>query len=359
MDRYYGIEKGSAAGPGKSVEVHALCTSYYHLLQAIAFTLVVGREAPFRKLFVYSAPFLGKARVDPSCLTLAKLPLDVNFREIPQGAPVSPLSVVRRICSSLACCDGQNFVISANTINLWFVSYMNRIGIKGRFGVFEDGIGAYGSPLYRARDQAKLSGRKVGLIFATEIFRLAATALAVRQKHNVRVLGNLHHSAHHNYFSVLRGLFERDLFKAEAKRAGGPLVVLLSQPVYLTSDISKSQYHDLLRRTLDTVRSKGFDVIIKPHPNDELPLDIEDKVLDFAGPAEALVAKLLPTHWVCVAGFSSTALLSCRRLFGIASYRVEAPNTDSIYAELDRRTRLLLFRETRPFPAEFPAVPVE
>lgn len=309
------------------VKIDALCTSYFHLYQVIAFALTLKEKEHSVYVNVYVENFLGVTRIDSNKISFDELGLAGEFHSI-ELRKVKFFPLVKQVKFSWRIGDPTTYILCADTINLRFVSYLEAKGVRGKLLVFEDGLGSFGSIYYRAKAKSQLEGASCFKYWLVECVRHFLTVVAMG---GVQPIYLIKPRKFNRIEPVcLRRQVKELLIRLSAgkgrqfKELNGS-VLLVSQPLPAVTCVSQSEYFELIYKIKSWATSQKKRFYIKLHPNDDAALSEEfsSHILDCSESLEEIAAASSDLQGGVIVGFTSTALLTCSLLFDCKVYRVD------------------------------------
>ena len=182
---------------------------------------------------------------------------------------------------------------------------------------FEEGIGTFGSLGYH-RNVARRENHKFPILkFMTK--KILSSRLFVDYpwypvaENDPKKIAFLKKSFELIGFEIFQGLAD------ELKSfSGKPVVVILGAPLVRLGLIDGKEYEDVLSRLVSKIESNGCLPVYKAHHLEIIDgIKLFDSILKTPAPAEVLVSVIAPKS---VVGFSSGALISSSKIFGVEAY---------------------------------------
>lgn len=340
-----------------TIKIFALCRTYYHIVQTLALCQMFQEQGAHPDLTI----FRGKSILDhypikDHALDFSSLSFPSRMVTMPHSrAWMLPLAIIRLVLASWRVQSPSIALISPNGPHLGLLSALANSGHQPQaFYSIEEGLGTHGGMLHRSRVRANhsrhpmrlplyLSGEllKRALLNSTTIRSGGITETIAARKGSTR--GIRIPLAPYVKLTLASGIFRYSSQPFPENTA-----LFLSQPYVEVGVMPRESYLVVLDSVREHFSGLGHNLLIKPHPAEDIYKLRNYQLCHFEGPVEALFGAH-QKNLVTVAGINSTALVLAKSLFGLKAYRIEHSLLDAVHInELDEGFARLLVQSTEP-----------
>ena len=339
------------------ITIFAHCSTYFHVVQTLALCEMFQEQGAEPDLTIFRGKsILNACPIKDHALDFSFLSFPFRMFAMPDAnAWALPLAIIRLVVSSRRVQSPRLVLVSPNGPHLGLLSAMANSGRQPQaFYSIEEGLGSHGSMLHRSRARANYSRHPMRAplyLFGELLKRALLNITTIRSGGITETIAERQGSTRGIRVPLapyVKLTLASGIFRYSSQPFPENTVLFLSQPYVEVGVMHRASYLAILDSVREHFIEQGQNLLIKPHPSEDIEKLSNYQVYHFEGPVEALFGALQKDR-VTVVGINSTALVLAKSLFGLKVYRIEHSLLNAVHInKLDKGFARLLAKSTEP-----------
>ena len=338
-----------------AIRIFALCRTYYHIVQTLALCQMFQEQGADPDLTIFRGEsILNDFPIKEKALDFSSLAFPCRIVAMPPYSIWAlPLAVVRLVICSWRKRSLSRVLVSPNGPHLGLLSALAKLDEQPEaFYSIEEGLGSHGSMLHRSRVRANHSGhpKRLPVYLLGEVLkRVLLNITTVRSGGIAETIAARKGSSGRIRIALgpyVKEILASGIFRRPDEPFRKGTVLFLSQPYTEVGVIDGESYLAVLECVRKHFIRLGMNLVVKPHPAEQLEKFHSFRICHFEGPVEALFEQCQENQ-VAVVGINSTALVLAKNVFALQAYRIEHTLLSAVHIDnLDKAFARLLAQST-------------